>query len=71
MEKSKVKLGGVFDVVCRDKDGRVKWVEKAHNLVTNEGLDHILDVSAAQAGSADDEGTVVAIDGASVRGGER
>jgi len=42
--KTGVRLGGVFDVVCRDKDGRVKWVESAHNLVTNEGLDHILAV---------------------------
>jgi len=39
-----VKLGGVFEVVCRDKHGKVKWIEKAHNLVTNEGLNHILDV---------------------------
>lgn len=41
--KSKVRLGGVFSLVCRDKDGRIKWTDKAPNLVTNEGLQHILD----------------------------
>jgi len=38
------RVGGVFDVVCRDKSGAVKWVERAKNLVTNEGLDALLDV---------------------------
>ncbi len=40
---NRAKFGGVFDVVCRDSQGKVKWKEKAHNLVTNEGLNHILD----------------------------
>lgn len=38
------RVGGFWDVVCRDKNGKVKWHEHVHNLVTNEGLDHILDV---------------------------
>lgn len=41
----KVRLGGVFDVTCRDKSGKVKWQDKAKNLVVGEGLAHILDVS--------------------------
>ena len=44
MIKNGIKLGGYFDVVCRGPDGVVKWRERAHNLITNEGLDHILDV---------------------------
>lgn len=30
--------GGVFHFKCYDKDGNVKWEDKAHNLVVNEGL---------------------------------
>jgi hypothetical protein len=30
--------GGVFHVQCLDKDGNVKWEDKMHNLVVNEGL---------------------------------
>jgi len=37
-------VGGYFTVTCKGPDGRVKWVEVAHNLVTNVGLNHILDV---------------------------
>lgn len=38
------RIGGTFTVVCKGPDGRVKWTETAHNLVTNVGLNHILDV---------------------------
>ena len=38
------KIGGVFEVECFNPDGKLKWKEKVHNLVTNEGLNHILDV---------------------------
>ena len=34
----KTTAGGVFHVVCYDKDGNVKWQDSAHNLVVNEGL---------------------------------
>lgn len=30
--------GGIFTVQCFDKDGNLKWEDKAHNLVVNEGL---------------------------------
>lgn len=38
-----IRIGGVFDLVCLGPDGREKWRERAHNIVTNEGLNHILD----------------------------
>lgn len=37
--KNGVAGGGVFTVQCFDKDGNLKWEEKNHNLVVNEGLD--------------------------------
>jgi len=36
-------LGGVFDVVCKDKNGKIKWQDKIENLVVDEGLDDVLD----------------------------
>ena len=42
--KGKVRLGGIFYVKCFDKNRNLKWEDVAENLVTNEGLDHILDV---------------------------
>ncbi len=30
--------GGVFTVTCQDKDGNIKWVNLAPNLVVNTGL---------------------------------
>lgn len=30
--------GGVFHFQCFDKNGNLKWEEKTHNLVVNEGL---------------------------------
>ena len=30
--------GGVFHVQCFDKDGNLKWEDRMHNLVVNEGL---------------------------------
>jgi hypothetical protein len=36
--KEGLKGGGVFEVVCRDKDGNIKWTSKSHNLVVNAGL---------------------------------
>ena len=38
-------VGGIWDFVCRGPDGAVKWREdRLKNLVTNVGLDHMLDV---------------------------
>ena len=39
-----IRLRGHFDVTCRGPNGKIKWEESADNLITNEGLDHILDV---------------------------
>ena len=42
--KAATKLGGIFEVECRNKCGTLKWKDKAHNLVVNDGLDHLLNV---------------------------
>lgn len=39
----KAQAGGVFHFQCFDKDGNLKWEEKTHNLVVNEGLKFIND----------------------------
>lgn len=36
--QEKVRGGGVFHIQCFDKDGNLKWEDKSHNLVVNEGL---------------------------------
>lgn len=41
-EIARAKFGGIFEIECFDKSGKFKWIEEIHNLVTNEGLDHIL-----------------------------
>lgn len=33
--------GGVFHFQCFDKDGNLKWEDKCHNLVVNQGLQHM------------------------------
>ena len=33
-----LKGGGVFTVICYDKDGNLKWEAQSHNLVVNVGL---------------------------------
>jgi hypothetical protein len=40
------KLGMIdyFDVTCVDPEGNLKWEERIHNLVTNEGLSHVIQV---------------------------
>jgi len=42
--RNKVKLGGVFEFRCFDKNGKLKWVDKAENLVVDNGLNFILDL---------------------------
>lgn len=37
-----VRAGGVFHVLCYDKDGNLKWEEKNHNLVVNVGLQYMV-----------------------------
>lgn len=41
---SSFSVGGVFTVECYGPDGNLKWKDTAKNLVTNVGLNHILDV---------------------------
>jgi len=38
------KIGSVWKFECRDKDGNLKWVEEKHNVVTNEGINKLLNV---------------------------
>lgn len=39
-----MRLGGIFKADCFDKNGKLKWETKGPNIVTNVGLDHILNV---------------------------
>ena len=32
------RAGGIFHAQCFDQDGNLKWEEKSHNLVVNQGL---------------------------------
>lgn len=47
MSRSGVRFGGVFQLLCRRPDGGIRWLDEAHNLVVNEGLQHILDSTFA------------------------
>ncbi len=42
---SKLKVGGVFTVICVDKHGREKWRDTSHNLAVNVGIDSVLNVA--------------------------
>ena len=42
--ENKFKIGGTFFIQCFDKNGKLKWEDTAKNIVTNVGLDHVLDV---------------------------
>lgn len=35
------RAGGVFHVQCFDADGNLKWEDRVHNLVVNEGLQNM------------------------------
>jgi hypothetical protein len=35
---ARTSAGGIYTVQCFDKDGNLKWEDKSHNLVVNEGL---------------------------------
>lgn len=39
-----IKVGGIFQFECFDKDGNLKWSENQHNMVVNAGLDALLDI---------------------------
>lgn len=36
------KLKNTYEVECRDKQGRLKWVERIENMMTGEGLNELL-----------------------------
>ena len=44
MNRAGVKMGGVFTATCRKADGSIRWIDEGSNLVTNQGLQHALDV---------------------------
>lgn len=39
-----VAVKGHYKVTCRGRDGKVKWVEEFSNLITTEGLNHVLSI---------------------------
>lgn len=41
---------GDYVAVARDKDGRVKWIDEIHNLITDEGLRRLLSTTLGGAG---------------------
>lgn len=42
-------FAGHWDVECRDKDGNVKWRDTIENIVVNQGLNDLLDVTLSGA----------------------
>lgn len=40
--REQVQFKNVYEFVCRDKHGNVKWVERKENLVTTQGLNDLL-----------------------------
>jgi len=43
--RANVVVGGVFQLVCHDRYGNLKWYDTAKNLVTNAGLQHMGNVA--------------------------
>ena len=44
-----VGVKGRWSIVCRDKHGNIKWTDVIENLVTNAGLNYLLDVALSGA----------------------
>ncbi len=42
--REKIRFGGVFTLICYDKNGMEKWRDQAKNIVPNAALQDILDV---------------------------
>lgn len=40
--RDQLHVGGVFDIECYDKNGNLKWKDKAYNSVVNVGLNGVL-----------------------------
>jgi hypothetical protein len=49
--QGKVKLGGIFIAECYDKHGNFKWDSRSTNLVTDQGLQNMLDVTFTTGGT--------------------
>lgn len=47
--RADVGIQGRWSIVCRDKHGNEKWRDVIENLVTNAGLNHLLDVALSGA----------------------
>ena len=45
MIKDSFRFKGVFHVRCIGPDGQVKWEDKAPNMVVNQGIQHVLDLT--------------------------
>lgn len=43
LNESKIAMSSVYRFEARDSQGNIKWVEEVTNLVTNAGLDDLLD----------------------------
>ena len=41
---SKANWGFIYEIVCKDPEGNVKWIERNHNIVTTAGLNDVIDV---------------------------
>lgn len=52
-QNSGVNIKGYWKMECFDPQGNLKWVEEAHNIVVNVGLDHLLDAVLHGATSSD------------------
>lgn len=48
--KSKAGIRGFYHVVCKDKDGNIKWEDYCENNFVNTGLDYVIDVAFGGAG---------------------
>ena len=51
-EAMKALLRGHVKVVCRDKDGNIKWIDESENIIVNTGLDYVIDVAYGGSGEA-------------------
>lgn len=45
--RARARVVSVWTWECFDADGNLKWVDERHNLVTDEGLDALLDIMFA------------------------
>ena len=51
----RLKMGGVFKFRCHDKHGNFKWEDQTHNLITDTGIAHMMDLTFT--GGATQQGT--------------